>query len=239
MPLRTALSDPRLGPYDAATSHDPVKAVQLYLWNLDLSAAFYDLLSIAEVALRNAMHDQLSARFGANWYTRRDLFDDRTARAFSTAWKQLRLPSATSVTMVPPGKFVGELTFGAWVFLLDAGGWNGHDPMRTRCDYENTLWRPCLHSAFPNNARGTRRPVHILARRVQAVRNRVAHHEPLIWGVPDPQVPGVRTRLADAHAQVLELVGLIDASVHAWLTAASRVPGLLVVPPAGATGLLL
>ncbi|HMK98319.1 MAG TPA: hypothetical protein VK425_12280, partial [Acidimicrobiales bacterium] len=39
------------------------------------------------------------------------------------------------------------------------------------------------------------------------------------------------TRLADAHAQVLELVGLIDASVHAWLTAASRVPGLLVVPP--------
>lgn len=237
--FRQAMSMSKLAPYEATMGGDPTMGSVLFLWNLTVSVAFFEIISVAEVAMRNAMHDQLSTAFGSHWFSSRDLFDDRSVRAFNTAWQQLRLGPGTLVTSVMPGKFVGELSFGGWTSLLDAGGWHGRDPLRIRCDYENTLWRPCLHSAFPNNKRGTRKPVHIVARQVQTVRNRIAHHEPLLWGVPDPHSPMRRNSLSIVHDQVMTLVEFVDKDVSDWLRGVSRVPALLSNPPKGATGLNL
>ncbi|MEU7139746.1 hypothetical protein ABZ942_09890 [Nocardia sp. NPDC046473] len=49
----------RLATYSKRCGNDPFKALELYKWNLQLSAAFQQVLAIAEVALRNAIDDQL------------------------------------------------------------------------------------------------------------------------------------------------------------------------------------
>ncbi|MEU4646042.1 hypothetical protein [Nocardia fluminea] len=49
----------RLATYSARCGNDPFLALELYKWNLHLSAAFQQVLAISEVALRNAIDQQL------------------------------------------------------------------------------------------------------------------------------------------------------------------------------------
>ena len=64
--LESTLSRERLGTYlRAVPNRDREQALQLYLWNVALSSAFYGLLQGLEVTLRNAMHKQLASRYGS------------------------------------------------------------------------------------------------------------------------------------------------------------------------------
>lgn len=62
------------------------------------------------------------------------------------------------------GKVIAELTFGFWPYLFT----------RTR---HTTIWLPYLRHAFPSGA--VRDHLHEGLIELVAVRNRVAHHEPL------------------------------------------------------------
>ncbi len=71
--LMRVLSDERLGPYVAAM-RGREGGLRLYEWNLAVSAAFYDDLSYLEVAMRNALHQQLSLHLGRDdWWDGADL----------------------------------------------------------------------------------------------------------------------------------------------------------------------
>ncbi|MFI0936889.1 Abi family protein [Streptomyces sp. NPDC021019] len=240
--LEPLISRPRLAPFLSAAA-TPAAAMELYLWNVRLSAAFGEVIALAEVILRNAMAEQLAAAYGPTWYARAELFDDRTMNGFKTTWRNITLPTdpATRKTVqktlqaVPAGKIVAESTFGCWVNLLDKGGTRGDGPYRKNVDYDSTLWRKALHKAFPNSG-GKRTTVFTTVSHVRSLRNRTAHHEPLIGGVPLPgQADGRgRTRrltLPEAHTDVLRLVEYIDKDVATWLGQTSRVPELLRVRP--------
>lgn len=74
------------------------------------------------------------------------------------------------------------------------------------------------------------------AGRVRSLRNRAAHHEPLMDGGPLPGRPDHRGRarrltLPDAHTEVLRPVEHIDKDVAARLGRTSRVPELLRTRP--------
>ncbi|MFE2728145.1 hypothetical protein [Kitasatospora sp. NPDC059327] len=215
----------------------------LYLWNIQVTGACAETVALAEVVLRNAMNDQLTAAFGPLWYSKAELFDDRTARDIRSAWTGITMPKdpATgtpvekTVRNVPAGKVVANTMLGCWVNLLDRGGTRGEGPMLKRVDYDSTLWRKALYKAFPHG-NGKRATVHESASRMRAPRNRAAHHEPLIDGVPLPgqglRGGGIRRlTLAEAHQEVLDLVGYIDQDVADWLAKASRVPRLLATRP--------
>ncbi|MFJ2015875.1 MULTISPECIES: Abi family protein [Streptomyces] len=240
--LEPLISLPRLAPYVAATG-TPTAGMELYLWNVRLSAAFGEVIALAEIILRNAMAEQLAAAYGDTWYARADLFDDRTMAGFKTTWRNITLPAdpATgrpaqkTLRAVPAGKIVAESTFGCWVNLLDKGGTRGDGPYKKNVDYDSTLWRKALHKAFPNSG-GRRTTVFTTASHVRSLRNRVAHHEPLIDGVPLPGQADRRGRtrrltLSDAHAEILRLVEYVDKDVAAWLDRNSRVPDLLRTRP--------
>ncbi|MFI6875754.1 Abi family protein [Streptomyces sp. NPDC050400] len=225
-------------PFLAATA-TPAAAMELYLWNVRLSAAFGEVIALAEVILRNAMAEQLAAEYGATWYARAELFDDRTMNGFRTTWRNITLPADPTtgksaqkyLRAVPAGKLVAESTFGCWVNLLDKGGTRGDGPYRKNVDYDSTLWRKALPKAFPNSG-GKRTTVFTTASHVRSLRNRTAHHEPLIDGVPLPGQADRRgnTRrltLPDAHTNVLRLVEYIDKDVATWHGQTSRVPELL------------
>jgi hypothetical protein len=225
--LDRSISPVRMRTYLAAAAGDPGRARDLYLWDRDLSVAFLGDLAILEVALRNAMSLRLEAKWGIEWYANPDMpLDDRSMNVLSTAWKRIQ-GSKT------PGKLVAQCMFGFWRGLLDKGDHAGKEPRRVRCDYE-VLWRGVLDRAFPggralakaDGKRWNREYALAVVTRVNELRNRVAHHEPLVNGMP---LPGQQARLTarEAHEDTMRVAAMLDRDLHAFMQTRSQVPGLL------------
>src|SRR3984893_10477285 len=66
--LERALSPERLSTYLAAANGDHGAALRLYVWNTEISAAFYGPLQALEILVRNAFHRELAAVYGLAWY---------------------------------------------------------------------------------------------------------------------------------------------------------------------------
>ena len=138
--LEETISQDRLTSYLAETQGDKTKTFQLYAWNAAISAALYVPLQGLEVTLRNALHGQLTQRFGAQWYdqrTVRTILSPRTIERLETTKTAIRHP-------VTPSRLVAELSFGFWISLLGPG------PKKR---YEFQLWRSALRKAFPTPER--------------------------------------------------------------------------------------
>ena len=101
-----------------------------------------------------------------------------------------------------PGKVIAELTFGFWRFLSSSA-------------HEKSVWVPYLHQAFPAGT-DRKRDVDSKVAALNRLRNRVAHHEPLIT-----------ENLSREAAKVTALGGLIDPDLGEYLSATSAVPALL------------
>lgn len=219
-----------MGTFEQLAIEQDATALALYVLDVELASAFMADVALAEVILRNAMNNQLSAHFGAHWYRMDHLFDERSRAAIKRAWKDGKCADDTT-----PGRLIAQLTLGFWVGLLDSGGRADHPPHDRKCSYDNLLWRPCLRLAFPHGT-GKRSDQHTLAKRVQALRNRVAHHEPVIGGIPLPGTQRRRT-LPDANHDVLDLIRTIDPGLADWMRHHSRVPTLLAATNEPAQGL--
>jgi hypothetical protein len=162
--IRDVLSAPRFASYLAASGRDVGKAISLYWWNAEVSAALYIPLHCLEVALRNAMHTQLCSRYGrADWWIEAPL-DGSGRRAVSAAEERLARPSGRCYDA---DDVVANLTFGFWVSLLSRGA-----------AYDRELWVPALHRAFPYFT-GRRQDLHADLLDVLNLRNRIMHHEPV------------------------------------------------------------
>ena len=66
--LERALSPERLSTYLAAAGGDHAAALQLYVWNTQISAALYGPLQALEIIIRNAFHRELATVYGPAWY---------------------------------------------------------------------------------------------------------------------------------------------------------------------------
>lgn len=88
-----------------------------------------------------------------------------------------------------PGKVMAELSFGFWRHL-------------TAASHEKSVWVPYLHHAYP--AKTNRADVDKTIGNLNAVRNRIAHHEPIFDRVNAPgQEP------ARVHADLMRVLGMI------------------------------
>lgn len=236
--LTKAVSVDRLTTYRAGAGTTGIDPLALYVWDRDLAAAFLADIAIIEAALRNAMHAALTRRFGRpDWHATDIGLDDRSQAAISTAWTRLRADRRT------PGRIVAQLMFGFWRGLLEAGGQAGKGPLLRNCDYEQ-LWRDGLRTAFPGGRRdaaagGSRFTRHWtlgIVSDVHALRNRAAHHEPLIDGFPlpgqkDPSGNPIRRTAQDGHDACLHLARIIDRDLADWLRGSTLVPRLLSTRP--------
>lgn len=72
--------------------------------------------------------------------------------------------------------------------------------------------------------------VHQVCKRINDVRNRVAHHEPVINGFPlkGQSKNGATKRLSidEAHEDMLSLARMLDKDLAKWLLDNSTVPGV-------------
>ncbi|WP_051144192.1 hypothetical protein [Modestobacter italicus] len=211
------LSVPRFSVYLAAADADRGRALALYEWNTQISAALLHDLAHVEVGLRNAYDRALSDRWPGppHWTLAGDtvfapVYRTRGRRRVDVNERPRdNLRQAIGNAGGPaarPGKVVAELMFGFWRYLSSAA-------------HEKTLWVPALHRAFP---RGTDRAAHVdgPVGRLHDLRNRVAHHEPLLT-----------TDVAGRFADLLGLASRLEPRLGQHLQVTSNVSRLLTTRP--------
>jgi hypothetical protein len=207
--LEQSLSPERLSTYLGAAGADHAAALRLYIWNTEISAAFYGSLQALEITMRNAFHRELAAKYVPNWYDDpRVPLTPRAHEDVETAKKTLQRLGRPA----DPERIVSELPFGFWVRLLSRGP-PGDD------NYEKLLWRPALHRAFPNARKG-RKDVHRPLPGLRDLRNRIAHHEPIF-----------RWNLAVRYDLILEVIGWICTDTRDWVMHHSNVLEVLARRP--------
>lgn len=162
------LTKPRLSKYLRAMNSQEQQALRLYVLNTKVSAAFLADLHYVEIALRNKFDLELTAGFGAHWFTAAPflaLIDQRSQGILQKAQKDAAKHWPKTLA-VPPGKVIAELSFGFWHNLTDSR-------------LEHTLWVPYLHKAFRSRTAPKRAVFNQKLEKIRQLRNRVAHHEPI------------------------------------------------------------
>jgi len=184
------ITNERLSKYVVLAQGDVDKALDLYLFNLKVSSALFEVIGGYEIALRNSMHLTLEHAFSAE-----DWFDHvpfpwlpYEQRSLSTAKQQIR----TRKKQPTPGRIVAELTLGFWCELAGS-------------PYRDSLWIPHLHKAFPYKRLG-RKVAYERLHDIRILRNRIAHHECIL-----------NLNLPAEHDKIIEAVGWICPRTRKWI----------------------
>jgi hypothetical protein len=193
--LRDTITRPRLSPYVMQTKGDLAEAIALYERNTLLSQELYGVLQALEIAFRGAVHRILTDGISASWYQRAPL---RTAELNAVTEARKKIIRRTET--VTPSRIVAELTFGFWTHLLSR-------------EYEKILWIPYLHKVFPHLFKPDRETLFRHFASIKTLRNRVAHHEPII-----------DRNLAKDYADIIGTIEWICPTTAAWVRASSAFP---------------
>lgn len=190
------LSRPRMSTYEHACGGDVAAAVDLYRWNLDVSMALFESIHYLEVAVRNRIDEALSqlAGPGADWLDAPPSVPLNPGT--TTRIAQARKYAGRGRQTVTHGHVIAEITFGFWPYLFAD-------------NYNRTLWQPSLKAAFPGMQRSA---LHAGLTSVAGLRNRIAHHEPLI---------GLDVE-AEYHS-IIEVAEMVEARLGWWIDTTSRV----------------
>jgi len=195
------LSAPRFNTYLAEAGGDRQRALDLYEWNAAMAAAVLHDLAHLDVAIRNTYDAALVARqTGPLHWTEDPLayFPVMMRRANNgqrydeneRPREQLAAARRSAGRGAPTGKVIAELMFGFWRYLTIAGR-------------ANTLWMPYLRHCF---VAGTSRPaIDNPMGRLHMLRNRVAHHEPLLI-----------QNLTGRRGDILTLLGYISVDLRTY-----------------------
>jgi len=135
------------------------------MWNTALSESLYGPIQGLEVTLRNKIHQRLGDQFGARWYD-----ESRVGLQYAQRDQVSRAKQSLQHQGKPldPPRLIAELSFGFWVGLFGRR-------------YETHLWRPHLRQLFVNAPRPfLRKDAHRVLEDIRYLRNRVAHHEPIL-----------------------------------------------------------
>ena len=165
--IRAALSPARMVTYEVeSTTNPPLEgALQLYAWNSRVSAALMVPLSIAEVVIRNAVHDALQATFGERWP-----WHSGFVRSLPERSRGILVDARDDENST--GKVVAELNFGFWQRMFTGR-------------FDGDLWNNHLDRVMPNmdltkSIQQRRSLIQNRLEHLRLLRNRIAHHEPLL-----------------------------------------------------------
>lgn len=206
------LGAPRFQKYVALCGNDRNRALATYEWNVSLGQALMRDIAHFEVALRNAYGATLSSI----WTDPDHWILSPSSPVVMPIWRVVKrdgLKRGSDVNYFNrksvdsaikkcgganalAGKVIAELSFGFWRSL-------------TTASHEKSIWVPYLHGAYPKGT--SRAAVDNDLRDINAVRNRIAHHEPVFDRRHNPtQEPD------QIHATVVRLMKMfsVDASQH-------------------------
>lgn len=198
------ISPERWRTYERAAGFRPDSAHQLYLWNAAVGQSFHFPLQTVEVCLRNVIHLALVDIFGPNWSAEpacRNMLHPRQSDDITKA--ERRHYSIHSAAASTP-QIVASLSLGFWVSVL-------------RREYNSGIWNTHAPIAFPHlGINETIINVSRTGTRIQNLRNRIFHQEPLIGH-----------NLSEEYAAILQMIGWICPEMKAWTRTHSSVPRVI------------
>ena len=197
MALREDISPDRFNTYLKHASGAHELAMQLYTWNIALGSAFHGPLQALEVTLRNAVHNQLTSRHSDLWFNNPALLKQNQQGSVQRAARELKKQKKQSTA----GRMVAELSFGFWVSLFARR-------------YDALLWRTDLHRVF--SPQPNRQKLYNQLNRLRTLRNRVAHHEPIL-----------QRDLKTDYEKLLWILEMLSPEAASWVTHHSRVNEVL------------
>jgi hypothetical protein len=168
--IEAVLSLERFARYLEWAGGDRAMALEFYVLTTRLSEALYTPLQMLEVALRNRIHGVMTAAHHDRWFE-----DDRFLMAGNQQSQLFKAIEdlASDKRELTAGRMVAALTFSFWTAMLSP--------------IYDALWQTTLHKiARRQDGKGLRRKdfSRPLAQ-IRTLRNRVAHHEPIIyWNLP-------------------------------------------------------
>ncbi len=211
--VKGALSAPRLGTYEAATSGSPqlACALALYAWNAQVSAAMLAPLHLCEVVIRNAVSDALTAAHGARWPWDAGFLRSLPADSPNSDSPRRDLASARAGKLTL-GKVIPELKFVFWQTMFTKR-------------FDARLWQHHLGTVLPHSDPGksvqqVRALVYAELEQLRKLRNRIAHHEPIF-----------RRHLADDLHKVHGLIAFRCPITAAWMLRNQQAQALIEAKP--------
>jgi len=190
-----SLSHERLSRYRTIAHGDEIRAIRLYKWNSDLSQSLGHSMQAWEICLRNKLNAFLCWRYNSNWpydETRavRQMKGNDARRVREARERQER---DRRMTQAPLGAIVADLAAGFWVSLLG-----------TSYDVPFS-WTANLKRVFPHDRALDRRDAWTICDELLDLRNRIAHHEPIL------HLP-----LEQRHRDLARIIAAMCPGTHAY-----------------------
>lgn len=207
--IRAALSPARMSTYERAVNFQgdaDSSALDLYVWNAQISGAFMAPLHICEVVIRNAISDALEAKYGPHWPWSPGF--EQSLPSPQTGYNpRLDLFNARRGTHTI-GKIIPELKFAFW------------QRMFTR-RHDNRVWNAYLKRVLPEldqtkNIPVLRQKLYDDLEMIRKLRNRIAHHEPIF-----------SRNLADDFERIAILIAYRCPATSNWMRTHQQVQGLI------------
>ncbi|MFK7750171.1 MAG: hypothetical protein AB8B65_17400 [Kordia sp.] len=173
--LEKFLSQPRLNRFLIATGNSKTKAQKLYRINLRVAQAFYPILNLFEIFLRNAMNEQIASHFvDSNWVIteKNGFMSDNSLRSSRYFLKNSIIKSEQKIRRmgrtITSGKVIAEQSFAFWTSLFDR--------------HHYRLLRGSIIHCFPNKPpNANRNIINQKLNNIREFRNRIYHNEPICF----------------------------------------------------------
>lgn len=162
--MEAALSLERFARYVTWAGNDRERALALYTLNTQVSEALYIALQTLEVSLRNRIHTVMAAAHGERWFEDIAVIkvEHQTAQV-ADAVAELEANGKVATA----GRVIAALSFSFWTAMFS--------PI-----YED-LWRSTLKDIARRDGKALlRKDFSRPLTQIRLLRNRIAHHEPIL-----------------------------------------------------------
>lgn len=173
-----ALSKPRIGRFLIAAEQDKEKALRLYLQNIELSKTLFGLLSVFEVTIRNYIDKHYRDKLADSEWLKNQCGQGGmfSHPSFSKYGFEPRTKILTTIAKLgnkyTHDRLVAELSFGFWNYMF--------------APIQFLIGGQSLHKIYENRPKGTNQKlIFNQLDEIRSLRNRIAHHEPLIFNSKD------------------------------------------------------
>ncbi len=213
--LENIVSASRLHNYIISQGPEPGRAIALYEQNIALSQSFYPLLSILEVALRNAIDKKCIHHFSdSNWLVNQKagfmsdsrltyILNSGTARTNDFLKRSVEDAEKKIVKrhkQMTHGNIIAELTFGFWTEFFEPTHY--------------ALLKGVPIQAFPHLPPSVRRNnLYTALNEIRRFRNRIYHNEPICFHY----IACDRREAVKIRRMIFEMLGWLSFDLPAWI----------------------
>lgn len=191
----------RLNAYKFLSDDEDSVLLERYSYNIRISQAFYPILSILEIALRNKINDAIEQTLKPNWLleeiNKQSILRDKEYKNLIAAKNKLER-SNKSITK---GHLMAELSFGFWIHLCTKS-------------YKTKLWHTknffrIVFKNYPNMTQFDKMSyIYPVLKQSLEIRNRIFHHEIIITN---------QIGIENIYNQMKELLFYIDEDAVKYL----------------------